>query len=168
MWEVLHLIDMSDVLVMATVRVYKALVCFNLSRLDVLVDIYVAIVSRDKKVSIVYEDQYVQNLLSKVHNVIELCDQFARSVLSLYLLLLDKSSYDLVAFELISVVFESEQGDRLNLDRLLVFIMLTVAEPDAEVLLRADFDHISIACHCFLHEILSELWVSYVASKDNN
>ena len=89
-------------------------------------------------------------------------------VLSLHFLFLDKSSYYLVAFEFISVVFESEQGDRLDLDRLLVFIMLTVAEPDAEILLRADFDHISIACHCFLHEILSELWVGYVASEDNN
>ena len=31
MWEVLHLIDMSDVLVVATVRVDKALVCFDLA-----------------------------------------------------------------------------------------------------------------------------------------
>ena len=44
MWEVLHLINMGDVLVMATVRVNKALVCFNLARLDVLVDIDVAII----------------------------------------------------------------------------------------------------------------------------
>ena len=120
MWEVLHLIDMSDVLVMATVRVNKALIRFNLSRLDVLVDIYVAIVSRDKKVSVVYEDQYVQNLLSKVHNVIELCDKVSSSVLSLHFLLFDKSSYDLVAFEFITVVFESEQRYWLDLDWLLV------------------------------------------------
>ena len=88
--------------------------------------------------------------------------------MSLHFLLFDKSSYDLVAFEFITVVFESEQRYWLDLDWLLVFIVLTVAKPYSEVLLRADFDHISVASYSFLHETLSELWVGYITGEDNN
>ena len=90
MWEVLHLVDVSDVLIMTAISMDQSLLLLNFPSLYVFEHIDIAFICGDQEVAIVYEDKYVENLLTIVHDVTEHRDQVASLILSLNLLILDE------------------------------------------------------------------------------
>jgi len=69
------------------------------------------------------------------------------------------------AFNLIAVVFQGEKGHRLNLYRLLLLVILAVAQPGTQVIFRADFDHVGTVQLGLLHQLALELEIDDVCGE---
>ena len=139
----------------------------DLARLNVLVHIYVAFISRYEEVTVVNEDKDIENLLSKVHYIPEHSNKITCSVLPRHFLLLYEASDQLVAFKFVAIVFQCKQRRRCYLDGIPVFVIFAVAEPGAQVVSPAYLNHVCVACCRFSHELFFELLVSDVICEHN-
>lgn len=102
-WEVFHRAHVRTVFRMAGICMYKLLLLFYATWLDVLIDVDVAFICRDEEVSIFNKNEHVENLLAEVHDVPEKRDQIACLVLFHDFLLFNKFLYQLVTFKFVSV-----------------------------------------------------------------
>ena len=99
---------MSALLRVATVGVNQLLLLLDLARLDVLVDVDVAFIGRYQEVTILDEDEDVEDLLAVVHDIAELGNQVPRLILLHDLLLFDELLNQLIALKLVAVACQGE------------------------------------------------------------
>ena len=100
---------MCNILAMSIISMDQPFLQFNFACLHIFKDIDVAHICRNQEVSIVNKDKYIQDLLSKVHDVFKQGNKVTCLVLSLYFLLINKVSHDCPAIRLISVVLDSKK-----------------------------------------------------------
>ena len=131
--------------------------------LHVLEDIDVTFVCRNQEVTVIDENENIQDLLPEVHNVPELGNQVSSHVLSLHFLILDKVPHNVETLKLITVVLQRKQRHLLDFVRSFLLIKLAVAQPDAQIVLRADLDHVCIVLLGLLHELGFEFHVINVS-----
>lgn len=159
MREFLHLLKVSDVLVVTAVSMDQPFCLLNFAWLDVLVNIDVAFISWNEEVTVVDEDEDVEDLLSKVHDVSKKSNKITSSILSHHFLRLDKASDQLITLKFIAVVFQCKQSRWRYFDRIPVFVIFAVTEPGSQLVPLSNLNHVCIACGRLVHDFLFELLI---------